>query len=271
MDNNVVSAVTNRKICGSDTRRYSARFLLARRGALSLSLAAVSRRRMGLLVVLGLALGLTRPLCKAEVDKKDSAEGLPEDYAKNYLVAQYTMSRDKKFAVIYPTLEFSESKDAKDFLVALEPFSILEALPTEDLYFQNRSNGGITAQWLEDDSVALIKFESKWGPGDTFVVELAGGKVTRTTNVIGKLTELLLPKFRAVKPKKKPYNDHYPFIFEPGDDYEPCTLGSNKTVELDLLVTNDPKSISDHPWRMRVTALWDVAAAKFTSVKESKK
>jgi hypothetical protein len=80
-----------------------------------------------------------------------------------------------------------------------------------------------------------------------------------------------LPKFRAARPKKERYNEHYPFIFEPGTDYEPCTLGSNKTVELDLWATNDPKS--DRSWRMRVKATWDVAAAKFTSqkMKESKK
>jgi hypothetical protein len=184
------------------------------------------------------------------------------------------MSSDKKFAVIYPTLDFSESKDAKDLLVALEPFSVLEALPTEELYFQNKSHGGITAQWSKDDSVALIKFESKWGPGDTFVVEMADGKVKRITNVLQKLTQLLLPKFRAAMPKKKAYNDNYAFIFEPGDDYEPCTLGGGKTVHLTLLATNDPKSISDHPWRVRVQADWDIASAKFTSQKitdESKK
>jgi hypothetical protein len=228
---------------------------------------------MGLLVVLGFALGLTPPLCKAEVDKKDSAEGLPEDYAKNYLVAQHAMSRDKKFAVIYPTLEFSESKEAKDFLVALEPFSVLGALPTEEPYFQNKSHGGITGEWSEDNSVALIVLESKWGPGDVFVVEMADGKVKRITNVLQKLTQLLLPKFRAAMPKKKAYNDNYQFIYEPGDDYEPCTFGGGK-VELNLLATNDPKSISDHPWRVRVKAYWDIAAAKFTSqttIKESKK
>jgi len=220
-----------------------------------------------MLLILGLSLSLTHPLCKAEEEKQDSAEGLPENYAKNYLVARYTMSRGKKFAVIYPTLDFSESKDAKDFLVALEPFSVLTALPADDPYFQNKSHGGIGAQWSTDDSVALITLESKWGPGDVFVVELAGGKVKRTTNVLQKLTQLLLPKFRAAMPKKKAYNDNYQFIFEPGDDYEPCTLGGNKTVELNLSATNDPKSISDHPWRVRVKAEWDIAAAKFTSQK----
>src|SRR4051794_33777311 len=105
--------------------------------------------------IIVLLLGASRPLV-AEIIEPDSAVGLPEEYAKNHLVARSTMSRDKKFAVIYPTLDFSESKDAKDILVALEPFRVLQALPTTDLYFQRKSNGGISAQWLEDDSVALI-------------------------------------------------------------------------------------------------------------------
>ena len=219
-----------------------------------------------LLLLLGLSLSLAHPLCKAE-EEQDSAEGLPENYAKNYLVSKNTMSRDKKFAVIYPTLEFSESKEAKDFLVALEPFNVLGELPTEDPYFQNRNHGGISAQWSKDNDVALIKLESKWGPGDVFVVEMADGKVKRITNVLQKLTEVLLPKFRAAMPKRKAYNDNYQFVFEPGDDYEPCTLGGDKTVHLTLVATNDPKSISDHPWRVRVKADWDIATAKLTSQK----
>lgn len=217
-------------------------------------------------LIVGLALGAGSIGAAAE-RREDSAEGLPEEYAKNYLVARSTMSRDKKFAVIYPTLEFSESKEAKDFLVALDPFSVLAPLPTEEPHFQSKSHGGISAQWPEDNSVALIKLESKWGPGDVFVVEMAGGKVKRITNVLQKLTELLLPKFRAAMPKKKAYNDNYQFVFEPGDDYEPCTLGGDKTVGLTLLATNDPKGISDHPWRVRVKAEWDIAQAKFVSQK----
>jgi hypothetical protein len=91
--------------------------------------------------------------------------------------------------------------------------------------------------------------------------------VKRTTNVLQKLTQLLLPKFRAAKPKKAAYNDNYKFIYVPGDDYEPCTFGGNKTVELNLSATNDPKSISDHPWKVRVKAKWDIAQAKFVSQK----
>lgn len=216
-------------------------------------------------LIVGLA--LAAGTLGAPEEKEDSAEGLPEEYAKNYLIARSTASRDGKFAVIYPTLEFSESKEAKDLLVALDPFSVLATLPTEDPHFQSKNHGGISAQWSEDESVALIILESKWGPGDVFVVEMAGGKVKRTTNVLQKLTQLLLPKFRAAMPKKKAYNDNYQFVFESGDDYEPCTLGGSKTVELNLSATNDPKSISDHPWRARVKAKWDIAAAKWGMVK----
>ena len=200
---------------------------------------------------------------RAAEESKDSAEGLPDEYAKNYLVARSTMSRDKNFAVIYPTLDFAESKEAKNMLVALNPFQVLATLPTDDPHFQNKSHGGISAQWSEDGSVALIVLESKWGPGDVFLVELAGGKVTRTTNVLQKLTQLLLPKFRAAK--KGPYNDNYQFVYEPGDDYEPCTLDRNKAVMLTLSATNDPKGVSARPWRLRVKARWDIAQAKFVS------
>jgi hypothetical protein len=144
---------------------------------------------------------------------------------------------------------------------------VLVALPTDDPYFQNKNHGGISAQWTKDNDVALIVLESKWGPGDVFVVEMAGGKVKRTTNVLQKLTQLLLPKFRAARPKKKAYNDNYQFVYEPGDDYEPCTLDRNRAVVLNLLATNDPKSISERSWRVRVKAEWEIAQGKFGKVR----
>lgn len=118
--------------------------------------------------------------------------------------------------------------------------------------------------------MALIVLESKWGPGDVFLLELAGGRVKRTTNLLQKLTQLLLPKFRAARPKKEKYNDNYQFVFEPGDDYEPCTLDGKKAVMMNLSATNDPKSISERSWRMRVKATWDIGQGKFTKVESRK-
>ena len=93
------------------------------------------------LLLLGLALGAGN-IRAAEESGEDSAAGLPPEYAKNYLVARSTMSRDEKFAVIYPTLEFSESKEAKDFFVALKPFSVLAPLPTGTRISKTRATAG---------------------------------------------------------------------------------------------------------------------------------
>jgi len=218
-----------------------------------------------LTLVTGLALN-TRGVLAAEESAEDSAAGLPAAYAKNYLVANSTMSPDKKFAVIYPTVDFSESKEAKDMLVALNPFSLLAKLPAADLYFQNRSNGGISAQWAKDGSVALIVLDSKWGPGDMFVVELSDGKVKRLTNLDQKLRQLVLPLYKSAKKKPEKYNDNYDFIFEQGDN-DPCTLEGNRLVKFDLSATNDPKGVSDRPWTVQIKAEWDIAAGKFTSQK----
>jgi hypothetical protein len=214
-----------------------------------------------------LLLSSSGPLGAAVENANDSAAGLPANLAKNYLVAKSTMSPDKRFAAIYPTLDFSESKEAKDMLVALKPFKVLATLPTDYPYHQSKSNSGISAQWSKDSGVALITIESKWGPGDLFVVELSGAEVKRTTNVLEKLTQVLLPKFRAATPKKEAYNDFVQFVYEPPDETKPCTLAGNKTVKIDLRATNDPKGLSENPWSVRVKAEWDIVAAKFSSQK----
>src|SRR6266487_4454237 len=42
-----------------------------------------------------------------EAEGEDSSAGLPEQYAKNYLIARSTISPNKKFAVIYPTDDYT--------------------------------------------------------------------------------------------------------------------------------------------------------------------
>ena len=161
------------------------------------------------------SVGLSIRLGAEEESEEDAPAGLPSGYANSYLVAKNTTSPDGNCAVIYPTLDFSESKEAKNLLVALEPLRVLAPMPTDDHHFQNKSHGGVSAEWSEDGRVALITLESKWGPGDIFVVEMADGKVKRVTNLLAKLNRLLLPNFRAAMPKDHTYNENYAFIFEP--------------------------------------------------------
>jgi hypothetical protein len=224
-------------------------------------------RMLSLIIGVALCAGT---VAAAEADpndyQKDSPAGLPPEFAKNYLVSKSSMSLDEKFAVIYPTLAFSESKEAKNFLVALKPFSVLAPLPTDEPYFDNKSHGAMGADWSGDGSKVLITLDGKWGAWDVFLVELADDKVKRITNLLDKARELLRPKFRAAKPKPKAYNNAYEFVFEQ-EEGGPCQFHGDDRVRVYTTVTNDPKRLTKRPWRMLIDGEWDIAQAKFVSQK----
>ena len=214
-------------------------------------------------VVLSLA---SVALAQDEDYQKDSADGLPAEYADHYLIAKSTMSPDEKFAVIYPTTDFSESEEAKNLFVALKPFKVLAILPTTELYYERKSYGAPGADWTEDGSKALITFDGKWGANDVFLIELAGGELKRTTNLTEKMRELLRPSFRAVKPKPPAYNDSYEFIFLE-EEGGPCQFDGDGAVRIYVRATNDPKGGEKRRWKVLLDAKWNIAQAKFTSHK----
>jgi hypothetical protein len=204
-----------------------------------------------------------------EAQGEDSSAGLPEQYAKNYLIAASALSPDKKFAVIYPTLEAEEAAEnanhpegVKDYIVALQPFTILGELQTKYPYFQNESHGGISADWSDDSSVALVTLDGKWGPHDVFLLEFRDGKLGRTTNILAKAHDLLLPSYR--KSKAEPYNDNFDFIFD--DEEGPVfKLDGTNRVVIDGDAVTDPKGLSRRSWRAHLKAVWNIPEAKFTS------
>lgn len=206
---------------------------------------------------------------------EDSSAGLPEDYAKNYLIAASTISPDKKFAVIYPTLESEEAAEntnhrdrIKDCVVALQPFAVLGELQTKYPYFQNQNHGGISADWSDDSSAALITLDGKWGPHDVFLLEFRDGKLARTTNVLAKAYDLLLPDYR--KSKAEPYNDNFDFIFDDEDGPVFKLDGTNRVI-INGNATTDPKGISKQRWSAQLKAVWNIAQAKFTEQKITRK
>lgn len=182
----------------------------------------------------------------------DSSAGLPGKYAKNYLIARSTISPNKKFAVIYPTDDYYQSSDnAKDYLVTLQPFGILGALQAEEPYFQHQSHGGISAEWSDGSSVALITLDGKWGPRDVFLVEFHNGKPSRMTNILRKAHDLLPPNSRKA-------------IFVEDTTFQ---LDGTSRVVIDANVHTSPNDLGLSPdaWRGHVEATWDVKQAKFTS------
>ena len=206
-----------------------------------------------------------------EAAGEDWSAGLPEQYAKNYLISASTISPDKKFALIFPTLEAGETANnanhperIKDYIVALQPFNVLAGLQTKYPYFQNESHGGISAEWSDDSSVALVALDGKWGPHDVFLLEFHDGKLARTTNILVKAHDLLLPSYR--KSKAEPYNDNFDFIFdsEEGDVFK---LDGTNLVVIDGDAVTDPKGLSRRSWRVHLKAVWNIPEAKFTSKK----
>src|SRR5262245_31463252 len=198
-----------------------------------------------------------RPAAEPEEEEEaesetDSSTGLPDRYAKNYLIARSTISPNKKFAVIYPTDDYYQSSDkAKDYLVTLQPFSILGALQAEEPYFQRQSHGSISAEWSNDSSVALITLEGKWGPRDVFLLEFDNGKPSRMTNISRKAHDLL------------PANDRKG-IFVENTTFQ---LDGVSRVVIDANVQTSPNDLglSADAWNGHVEATWDVKEAKFTS------
>ena len=199
--------------------------------------------------------GRSPPEPEEEADSEtDSSTGLPAKYAKNYLIARNTISPNKKFAVIYPTDDYYQSADnAKDYLVTLQPFSILAALQAEEPYFQGQSHGGISAEWSDDSSVALITLDGKWGPHDVFLVEFHSGKPSRMTNILRKARDLLPPNGRKA-------------IFIEDEDTTFQLDGISRVV-INGSVQTSPNDLGLSPdaWNGHVKATWDVKHAKFTS------
>jgi uncharacterized protein YecT (DUF1311 family) len=202
---------------------------------------------------------------ESDAAEKDSSTGLPEKYAKDYLIARSTMSPDKKFAVIYPNEDFGDAaseEEIKNYLVRLKPFTILRPLDTDRPYFEHQSHGGLSAEWSDDSSVGLITIDAKWGPGDVLLVEFHNGKVTRMTNILRKAHDLLLPVYQ--KNTAERYNDSYDFLFMEDSNFE---LEGTSRVLIDASVQTSPNDLGLSPdaWNGHVKAVWDIAQAKFTS------
>ncbi len=190
----------------------------------------------------------------------------PANLKKNFLVAAGSTSPDGRFAVIFPTLESSEAKDAKDYVVALRPFRIVTELKTRWPYFQNQSNSGTTTEWLRDGTAALVTIESKWGPGDIFLLEFREGQLARETDLGARIRQVLLPDFKAAKAER--YNDENEFVLEPDGSSASVKFGPGGAVRIRCLGSTDPKGMGgSRSWKGRLVAEWSVAQGRFARQK----
>lgn len=102
------------------------------------------------------------------------------------------------------------------------------------------------------------------GPHDVFLLEFRDGKLARTTSILAKAHDLLLPVYR--KAKAEPYNDYFDFVFD-DEDGPIFKLDGVDRVVIDGEATTDPKGISNHIWTAELKAVWNIPQGKFTSQK----
>jgi len=154
--------------------------------------------------------------------------------------------------VIYPKRDPEEFTEGRDYVVSLQPFAVVGSLDTKWPYFYHESHGGISGEWSDNGSVALITIDSKWGPGEVFLLEFADGKLKRATSLLAKIHALLVADYRKVKPQ--PYNHYFDFIFVDDSDSTPiCRLEGTKLVQIDAAATTDPNHMTGiRAWDARV-------------------
>lgn len=125
--------------------------------------------------------------------------------------------------------------------------------------------------WSKDSSIALVTLESKWGPGDVFLYELRGGRLNRSTNLLGEIYQLLQPDFR--KSGAARYSAYQEFIFGPvtqrdGNEIPPFQLEGSSQIRIYVMATTDPKNVPYvRVWEGRFEGVWDISQGKFTSQK----
>lgn len=203
---------------------------------------------------------------------------LPKEFSGNYLIARNTISPNKKFAVIYPKFDVCVGQSdedlknhCKNYLVALQPFRILCELGTRWPHFEHKNNGGMSAMWSKDSSIALVILENNWGPSDVFLYELREGGLRGSTNLLGKVHQLLQPDFQ--KSRAKRYSNYQDFVFGPvtqggGNELPPFQLEDSSRVRIYVMATTDPKNMPfDRVWEGRFEGVWDISQGKFTSQK----
>ena len=209
-------------------------------------------------------------------DSQDRSTELSEQYA-DYLVALSTRSPDGKFAVIYPKAKLCPDERKKgaanrcqDYLVALQPFQILTALDTESPEFENKNHGGMRASWVKDGSAVLVTLDGKWGPNDIFLYEIGDGKLSRSTNLLRKVRDLLVSDCKKALPDRA--GDCSAFVFVLEDDAPVCQFAGSSKVRIRVTAKTDPKETPGRKqWDGEAEATWDIPKAEFTSQKVTRK
>jgi hypothetical protein len=203
----------------------------------------------------------------------DSSPDLPAAYA-DFVIVEGGYSPDHKMAVIYPRKSVCVGDDGatplpdrcQDYVVRLQPFQIVIKVASKNPEFEGKNHGGMSAEWSGDGKALLVTLDAKWGPREIFLYELRDDQVVRSTALLKKVHDLLLPDFKKAKSGR--YNGYSDFIFDTEDEVPVCRFADATHVKIHGNATSDPKGIpGEKAWDGLCEAVWDIPAARFTSQK----
>ena len=185
----------------------------------------------------------------------------PTKYREDYLLAPSSISPDKKLALIYPKEgdEFPtqpESGTADNYLVTLDPFRILGALPVA--YFENINHKGLSVNWAKDSSAAVIVNQGKWSPRCVIAFELKEGQIVHQRELSQPVSDFLQVNYEKCAP------EDFMEIALSGS----WKLNAKNQVVVKCVSNSNGKGIpGKKSWRARFEGLWSVAEEKWLQQK----
>jgi len=181
----------------------------------------------------------------------------PTKYREDYLLAPSSTSPNKKLALIYPKEgdEFPtqpESGTADNYLVTLDPFRILGALPVA--YFENINYKGLSVKWAKDSSAAVIVNQGKWSPRCVVAFEVKDGQIVHQRELSQAVSDFLRADYDKCAP------EDFMDIALSGS----WKLNAKNQVVVKCVSDSNGKGISGvKSWRARFEGLWSVAEEKW--------
>jgi hypothetical protein len=193
----------------------------------------------------------------ADVFGRELPADAPTKYREDYLLAPSSISPNKKLALIYPKEgdEFPtqpESRTADNYLVTLEPFRILGALPVA--YFENINHKGLSVNWAKDSSAAVIVNQGKWSPRCVIAFEVKQGQIMHERELSQAVSDFLNVDYDKCGP------EDFMEIALSGS----WKLNAKNQVVVKCVSNSNGKGIPGiKSWRARFEGLWSVAEEKW--------
>jgi hypothetical protein len=184
---------------------------------------------------------------------------------KDYQILPSSISPDKQYALIYPKRSvLYQLKEYSLYLVSLNPFRILTAIPLRYSNLAGNAHGSYAVNWSKD-SLAVVMVEGrKWGADKVFLTTIRNGNVGSITDLTEKITFEVDPDFTESKASRFNYCNDFLFYADRTTEWN---FLNNTQVQINCICTTDPAGEKEKAWTVRFQGVWDIHKGEFSSQK----